>query len=87
MALQGLLAMLSVVVILPIVLLFWDYPGKRTHIAVRYLIAFAVVVVLLPVLIRTFGLWLPMAAPLLVFAYAYATRIRRRSDGPNARSK
>ena len=48
--------MLSVVVILPIVLLFWDYPGKRTHIAVRYLIAFAVVVVLLPVLIRTFGL-------------------------------
>jgi hypothetical protein len=59
---------------IPLVLLFVDY-RRQPHKPVAYLAAFAIsLTVLLPLLLRTAGLWLALAAPAAVLAYAALMR-------------
>lgn len=61
---------------IPLALLFVDYRRKREiHKPLIFLVAFIFTfVVLLPSLMRAFGLWLALIAPVVVMSYAWLAK-------------
>ena len=65
---------------IPILILFWDYPGKGVGNVLRYIAAFAIVfAIILPLSLYLFGIWTAIVSPLALLAYVLIARTRRKS--------
>ena len=67
--------------LLPFILLFVDYRKRREiHKPLIYLAAFSfTIAVLLPIVLKSLGIWIVLAVPLALFIMVVATRKARRS--------
>ena len=65
---------------LPLILLFIDYrKRKEIHIPFIYLAVFGFTIAMLPFLLKVFGLWLALMAPLDLFVVLGIRSMMRRS--------